>query len=253
MNNKASIVILTENHLLKDELVTKIRNDGHCEIIATFNEGRLCEDYFSRHSCDLLVIDLILTNVDGAGVINRIRAINPKALKHIVCISDFTNSLIFEILERLTVDYCLKKPFDLDYFIEIIKRVLNVQTVRNLENNECRQITLKKDIHDKFMKVGVPRHLNGYNYLVTAITLVCGNINLLGEITKELYPQVARTYGTTASRVEQSIRHVLKCTWQTGNHDELAQLFGFRSKYRICNSEFISTIVDELLSKDKAK
>ena len=101
------------------------------------------------------------------------------------------------------------------------------------------------------MKVGMPRHLKGYNYLVTAIVLVCGNINLLGEITKELYPRIARTYGTTASRVEQSIRHVLKCTWESGCQDELEQLFGFRAKRKTCNSVFISTIVDELLSKYK--
>ncbi len=35
MNNKAGIVILTENHLLKEKLVNKIRSNDHYEIIAT--------------------------------------------------------------------------------------------------------------------------------------------------------------------------------------------------------------------------
>lgn len=251
MNNKAGIVILTENHLLKEELVNKIRSNDHYEIIATFNDGGICEDYLATHTCDLLVIDLILTNIDGAGVIGNIRSNNPKALKHVICISDFTNSLVFEMLEGLAVDYCLKKPVDLNYFMEIIDCILKIRLKHNLGIDDYHQTVLKKEIHDTFMKVGMPRHLKGYNYLVTAIVLVCGNINLLGEITKELYPRIARTYGTTASRVEQSIRHVLKCTWESGCQDELEQLFGFRAKRKTCNSEFISTIVDELLSKYK--
>ena len=59
MNNKAGIVILTENHLLKEKLVNKIRSNDHYEIIATFNDGGICEDYLATHTCDLLVIDLI--------------------------------------------------------------------------------------------------------------------------------------------------------------------------------------------------
>lgn len=251
MNIKASIVILTENDLLKEDIVNKIRSNDHYEIMATFNEGWLCEDYLSKHSCDLLIIDLILTKVDGAGVINNIKSSNPRAFKHAVCLSDFTNSLVFDMLEGLAVDYCLKKPVDLNYLMEMIERVLKIRLRNNLGIEGHQQLVLKKEIHDMFMKIGMPRHLNGYNYLVTATILVCGNINLLSEITKELYPRIARTYGTTASRVEQSIRHVLKCTWETGCHEELEKLFGFRAKNKTCNSEFISTIVDELLAKYK--
>lgn len=49
MNNKAGIVILTENHLLKEELVNKIRSNDHYEIIATFNDGGICEEIGRAH------------------------------------------------------------------------------------------------------------------------------------------------------------------------------------------------------------
>lgn len=84
---------------------------------------------------------------------------------------------------------------------------------------------------------------------MTGIINVYNNINLLSEVTKELYPSIARTYSTTSSRVEQAIRHVIKITWLNGNQEELQNIFGFRAKQRPCNSEFISKIVDMLLSK----
>ena len=92
----------------------------------------------------------------------------------------------------------------------------------------------------------MPCHLKGYNYLLTGISEVCNNINLLDEVTKKLYPSIARKCGTTASRVEQSIRHVIKVTWMNGNQKELEKIFGIRAKRRPCNSEFISKMADIL-------
>lgn len=251
MNNKANIVILTENELLKEEIVNEIRNVDYCEVIATFNEGISCESYLAKHTCDLLIVDLVLAQIDGVGIIHNVKSINQNAIKYIICMSDFTNSLVFDMLDSLSVDYCLKKPINLNYLMQIVKRVLKLQLTQDLKNKGHEHLVIKSEINHMFMRIGIPRHLNGYNYLVTATILVCNNINLLSEITKELYPRIARTYGTTASRVEQSIRHVLKCTWEKGSPEELERLFGYRVKCKPCNSEFISTIVDKLLSKYK--
>ena len=109
----------------------------------------------------------------------------------------------------------------------------------------------RSEIYNLFIEMGVPRHLKGYNYVVTGIYNVCNNINLLNEVTKELYPGIAREYATTSSRVEQAIRHVIKVTWLNGNQEVLQKLFGYRAKYKPCNSEFISKIVDTVLSKYK--
>lgn len=128
--------------------------------------------------------------------------------------------------------------------------ILNRISKDNFENDEkCHNTNIKNEINKIFADIGVPRHLKGYNYLVTGIINVYNNINLLSEVTKELYPGIARTYSTTASRVEQAIRHIIKITWLNGNQEELQNVFGFRAKQRPCNSEFISKIVDMLLSK----
>jgi len=47
--------------------------------------------------------------------------------------------------------------------------------------------------------------------------LVIEDMNLLGAVTKELYPMVAQKFGTTPSRVERAIRHAIELAWDRGN------------------------------------
>ena len=244
MNKKIRIVILTEDHLLKESLVNKINNNSDYEIIGVFNDGIKCLKYLIDHESDLFVIDFMLTNIDVVGLITQVRKNNSQAFKKLLCISDF-DLLVFDILKELSIDYCLRKPFNLDYFIEIVKRMFDDK----FETSKVENNNIKNELNKIFIGLGMPCHLKGYNYLLTGISDVCNNISLLDEITKKLYPNIARKCGTTASRVEQSIRHIIKVTWMNGNHKELEKIFGIRARKRPCNSEFISKIAD-ILSED---
>ena len=242
MNKKIRIVVLTEDYLLKESLVNKINSNSDYEIIGIFDDGIKCLKYLINHESDLFVIDFMLTNIDAVGLIKKKKKNNPQSFKKLICISDF-DILIFDILKELSIDYCLRKPFNLDYFMEIVKRMFDDK----FENSKKQDNKLiKNELNKIFIDIGVPCHLKGYNYLLTGISEVCNNINLLDEVTKKLYPSIARKCGTTASRVEQSIRHVIKVTWMNGNQKELEKIFGIRAKRRPCNSEFISKMADIL-------
>ena len=242
MNKKIRIVVLTEDYLLKESLVNKINSNSDYEIIGIFDDGIKCLKYLINHESDLFVIDFMLTNIDAVGLITQLKKNNPQSFKKLICISDF-DILIFDILKELSIDYCLRKPFNLDYFMEIVKRMFDDK----FENSKKQDNKLiKNELNKIFIDIGVPCHLKGYNYLLTGISEVCNNINLLDEVTKKLYPSIARKCGTTASRVEHSIRHVIKVTWMNGNQKELEKIFGIRAKRRPCNSEFISKMADIL-------
>lgn len=247
MNERVRIVVLIEDYLLNESLVNKINSNKKYEVVASFESGIQCLNYLLNHETDMFIVDLMLTNIDAIGIINHLRKSNLEAFKQLVCISDF-NSLVFEMLDNLPMDYCLRKPFNVEYFMEIIDRISKSNSHNNKDNIE---LAIKTEINNLFIEMGAPRHLKGYNYVVTGIYNVCNNINLLNEATKGLYPSIAREYGTTSSRVEQAIRHLIKVTWLNGNQDVLQKLFGYRAKYKPCNSEFISKIVDIVLSKYK--
>ena len=68
-------------------------------------------------------------------------------------------------------------------------------------------------------------------------------------ITKVLYPQVAKTFQTTPSRVERAIRHAIEVAWDRGDLDTLQRFFGYtvsNTKGKPTNSEFIALIADKL-------
>lgn len=76
------------------------------------------------------------------------------------------------------------------------------------------------------------------------------DMDVINAVTKVLYPDVARKYGTTSSRVERAIRHAIEVAWDRGDLDTLQKYFGFtvsNAKGKPTNSEFIAMIADRLV------
>ena len=124
-----------------------------------------------------------------------------------------------------------------------------IEAVNNLQSTNHSEVKLEHNITTILKQVGIPAHLKGYMYLRTAILMVYSDIELLGQITKRLYPNIARQYSTTASRVEKAIRHAIEVAWNRGNTETLNGLFGYtisNGKGKPTNSEFIALIADKI-------
>ena len=86
--------------------------------------------------------------------------------------------------------------------------------------------------------------------------MVYDNIDLLGAITKILYPEIAQKYCTTPSRVERAIRHAIEVAWIRGNVEAISEIFSYTISYnksKPTNSEFIAMIADKLRLEHKRK
>ncbi len=113
------------------------------------------------------------------------------------------------------------------------------------KNEENLEALVTNVIHE----VGVPAHIKGYQYLREAIMMVIGDIDVINQITKQLYPDIARKYKTTPSRVERAIRHAIEVAWGRGQQDTVENIFGYTvsaAKGKPTNSEFIAKIADKL-------
>ena len=98
-------------------------------------------------------------------------------------------------------------------------------------------------------EVGVPAHIKGYQYLREAIIMVINDIDVINQITKCLYPQIANKFHTTPSRVERAIRHAIEVAWGRGEQKTVENIFGYTisaAKGKPTNSEFIAMISDKL-------
>ncbi len=108
---------------------------------------------------------------------------------------------------------------------------------------------LEKDVTDMIHEIGVPAHIKGYQYLREAIQMSVNDMDMLGSITKTLYPTIAAKYQTTPSRVERAIRHAIEVAWNRGRMETLDALFGYTintGKGKPTNSEFIALIADKI-------
>ncbi len=108
---------------------------------------------------------------------------------------------------------------------------------------------LEKDVTDMIHEIGVPAHIKGYQYLREAIMMSVNDSDMLGSITKVLYPTIASKYQTTSSRVERAIRHAIEVAWNRGRMETLDSLFGYTistGKGKPTNSEFIALIADKI-------
>ena len=108
---------------------------------------------------------------------------------------------------------------------------------------------LERDVTDMIHEIGVPAHIKGYQYLREAIMMSVEDVDMLGSITKVLYPTIARKYQTTSSRVERAIRHAIEVAWNRGRMETLDAMFGYTintGKGKPTNSEFIALIADKI-------
>ena len=123
--------------------------------------------------------------------------------------------------------------------IQVTEEVIQTSAVHDLE----------KDVTDMIHEIGVPAHIKGYQYLREAIMMSVQDVEMLGSITKVLYPTIAKKYQTTPSRVERAIRHAIEVAWSRGRMETLDALFGYTintGKGKPTNSEFIALIADKI-------
>lgn len=109
--------------------------------------------------------------------------------------------------------------------------------------------TLDERLGSLFLTIGIPAHIKGYQFLRQAVKMVVDEPDMINRITKELYPGIARHFGTSASKVERAIRHAIEVAWNRGRIETLNTAFGCKvctPEDKPTNGEFIAMIADKL-------
>ncbi len=262
--NKITIFIADDNHEVVNALQEQLRKENF-EVVGVAYNGRDCLDRLSNMKVDIALIDLYMPGIDGITVMQQLRISNNKYAKKVVCMSETINDVIFAAVESLKVDYMLMKPFEVSFIGTKLRELMafNIQnysskvhfTVVDKNDAESQRIQLETEITSILHEVGIPAHIKGYMYLRTAIMETYYNTEILGRITKLLYPDIARKYNTTSSRVERAIRHAIEVAWNRGNTETIEAIFGYTvnaNKAKPTNSEFIAMISDRLRLQHKS-
>ena len=200
----------------------------------------------NQNDYDVVILDLIMPNKDGISVLEDMRKLSIN--KKVIVLTSYNAQDMIRKVSEMGVDYFILKPFDLK---ELEKRIIECNNSNAYSNKTIDvyhnnlQISITKILHE----LGVPSHIKGYQYIREGIALLYEKPEVIGGITKELYPEIASRYETTVSRVERAIRHAIEVSWNRGNWDLMEEIFGHSvdiDKAKPTNSEFIVTVADKL-------
>lgn len=254
-----NIVIVDDNKDFCEILEEYLTEQEDFKIVGKAYNGNQALELIQEKEPDLVLLDIIMPHLDGIGVLENMNVMSLKKRPKVIILTTLGQESTTHRSIDLGADYFILKPFDLDVLSTRIRQLFDNGSVR--EKNVFYQgqsgkppksmdVEVTRIIH----QMGVPAHIKGYQYLRDAILFVIEDVNLLGAVTKELYPMIAQKYTTTASRVERAIRHAIELAWDRGNVEMMTKFFGYTiniERGKPTNSEFIAMVADKLRMNTK--
>ena len=254
METKTSVLIADANEDFRLLMADVIGDEGDMEVVGSAGNGTEALELVGRLRPDVLVLDLVLTKLDGLEVLRRLP--DTGSGTGAIVVSGFINEKVISQCSELGAYYFMPKPCDVPALLTRIREVKGythnaaalLKSAAAAPAPAARQEpSLEAVVTDIIHEIGVPAHIKGYQYLREAIILTIQDMDVINAVTKVLYPEVAKKFNTTPSRVERAIRHAIEVAWDRGDIETLQKFFGYtvsNIKGKPTNSEFIAMIAD---------
>lgn len=257
METRSRVLIADSGEDFRFLMEDTIASEGDMMVVGTAADGAELLTLTEEKKPDVIVMDIVLTKVDGMVVLKRMSQIQEKPA--VIIVSSFFNEHVVQEAAELGAYYFMAKPCDVPALLSRIRQVSASSksaspVVKLSEVGTPREEDLDSVVTEVLHEIGVPAHIKGYQYLREAIILTINDMDIINSVTKILYPEVARKFGTTPSRVERAIRHAIEVAWDRGDLETLQKFFGYtvsNVKGKPTNSEFIAMIADCLCLRRK--
>lgn len=244
---KQRLLVVDDNLSLIQMVKEYSKSSDKIEILYEAHDGEEGINKIKDHKeeIDLVMLDLIMPNKDGLYFLEELKKQNINV--PVIVVTSFNADEMIRKVSAYNIKYFLLKPFDLK---DLENRILEATgQIKIGEKTSIIDKDLKISITRLLHELGVPSHIKGYQYIRDGILILYNNPEIIGGITKELYPEIASRFDTSVSRVERAIRHAIEVSWNRGNIDLMEEIFGHSVDYdkaKPTNSEFIVTIADKL-------
>ncbi|MDQ7792974.1 MAG: sporulation transcription factor Spo0A [bacterium] len=246
-------MVADDNREFCEVLRSYIDGQGDMELVGLVHNGKEVLEELERKSPNVIILDIIMPHLDGIAVLERMATMNLARRPKVVILTAIGQESITQRTVELGADYYILKPFNLEVLGNRVRELAS-SGVRSV-SRPVKSRSLDMEVTNVIHEIGIPAHIKGYMYLREAILMVIDRIDLLGAITKELYPSIAIKFKTTPSRVERAIRHAIEVAWSRGNLEVINSLFGYTinlDRGKPTNSEFIAMVADKLRMELKA-
>lgn len=254
MENRVKVLIADRNEEFSAQLKQLLEQSYGYEIVGPVTDGAAASALLSSQLPDVLVVDMMLPKVDGISLLRQSQELEkpPAALALSGLLTDF----IANSANTLGVQYFMNKPCEPTVVAERVHDLVTAEAQLQAARNRKNELNIETMVTSIIHEIGVPAHIKGYQYLREAIMIAVNDMDVINAITKVLYPQVAKAFATTPSRVERAIRHAIEVAWDRGDLETLQRFFGYtvsNTKGKPTNSEFIALIADRLQLEIKSR
>lgn len=264
MSEKMRVLVADDNNDFTMTLSNYLEKEEEIDIVGIAKDGNEAYDMAVELQPDILLLDIIMPHLDGLGVLEKLSGTEMQKSPLCIILSAVGQDKITQKAIALGAQYYIVKPFDINVLVKRMKELKNYQptqfksfVTREIKNQyidiapekKKDQENLEALVTNVIHEVGVPAHIKGYQYLREAIMMVIRDTDVINQITKQLYPDIAGRYHTTPSRVERAIRHAIEVAWGRGQQDTVENIFGYTvsaNRGKPTNSEFIAMIADKL-------
>lgn len=262
--NDIKIAIVNHDKTALYNIQQSLNEEERVQIVGTAQDGKEAVTMIRERKPEVVVLDLIMPHLDGMGIMEQVeyQSGREECPKYIIGMMRGQECMFRLAAEKQTVvgvgqNYA---QAELKHAIQMLNNgkisakwgAIQSAAITVAPAEDKLELVVTDIIHD----IGVPAHIKGYQYLRSAILMAVADMDILNSITKQLYPEIARQYETTPSRVERAIRHAIEVAWGRGHMDTIDELFGYTihaGKGKPTNSEFIALIADKIRLDQKMK
>lgn len=246
------VLLVDDNVELRGAMRAWLEQQEGIRVTGECGNGREALEQMEKNPPDVVVLDIIMPQLDGYGFMEEL---NRRQMEHppqVVVVSALGRDDFIMRAVDLGARYYMIKPVDMNTLTSRIRDTMG-QGVSMREGFHLGSVGHAPSMDEKlaslFLTIGIPAHIKGYQFLREAVKMVVDNPDVINRITKELYPGVAKHFGTSASKVERAIRHAIEVAWSRGRIDTLNKAFGCKVATREdkpTNGEFIAMLADKL-------
>lgn len=245
MEKQIKLLISAEDGDWDKEILDKITSmGGSVELVK--RDGSVLYEKIKQVKPQIVFMELFMPGLDAIAILNNLKK-EGIPLPIIVVTAVYVTTVLEREAMNAGAAYFALAPFDKAQMVERAMALVTTKAVpvKEEEKHPALRIQVTEILH----QIGVPAHIKGYHYLRDSIIMAIEDRDIINAVTKQLYPNVAKEYSTTSSRVERAIRHAIEVAWDRGDVDVLNSYFGYtihNTRGKPTNSEFIAMISDKL-------
>ena len=246
------ILIVDDHGSLRRTMAEYLRKQDGIEEVGEAANGADALKLLREKTFDILVTDIVMPMMDGYMLLEQLRRLQISPMPKIIVASALGRDDFIARAIELGAQFYMVKPFEPEHLLSHIRELSEGGLTALPMTRPAAPIhtqSLDERLGSLFLTIGIPAHIKGYQYLRCGIKMVIDQPDMINRITKELYPSIAKHFGTSASKVERAIRHAIEVAWNRGRVETLNKAFGCRvctPEDKPTNGEFIAMLADKL-------